>query len=751
MLRHTLVLIATLGTVGTLQAVLSAQQRDAAVGVVRPLQYRSPAFSNESAALRVVLEHPVSVPGSSFLTFELSELQLHGDSVLEIESSADGDVQVWTLDRWKRDGPHTGYFNGDRVLFRLWSAPGAKNDRFGIRSVGSSDPTRTPLTLCGADDRKSGYGPAIGRVLVKKRAGIFVGTCFLISPKNCLATAGHVIEPPFESVAVHFNVPLSDASGGVRVPALNAQYDMDTRPSWRAFEFFDPGPDWGVFHILPNAKTGLHAGRAQGSHYEWGAPPSFNATLEVIGYGHDLTPPTYNYTLQTSTGPFRGQQGSQLRHRVDSEGGNSGSPIIDVLARKVIGVHTRGGCDATSTTSNSGTIASHAPFAAARARMCPAKPDFVIRPLTGPAKLLIGNAFGVRPWIENLGTVGAPACEVRLEMSETADFKVAVEVGKLVLPALRAGGFARQTIPGKVPDTFREGVCYLRIVVDPQDLVDEVDETDNIVTFKTFCEKGKADLYIVSFTVPNVSFRGGDLVEIDVNVANRGNAVAPSTHCGILVHGHAGGPRPEDLYIGGFETGPLAPNQSVRVKQSYRIPVCLPSDKTGSRLIGALADMLSSVSESNETNNWLQAGRTFAYPSGDTLAVEWISRPENIVDSRQTGLLAELSAAKGQRVGMRLRVTPTSHQLGTYIMLLSGRPSVPIVVDEFTMFGLSLINHSPFPAWLGTTTVQRQMSFGLPPFQLPSTVSVFTHCLFFDRSLSYLGATKSSIELRLKP
>src|SRR4029079_15407648 len=94
---------------------------------------------------------------------------------------------------------------------------------------------------------------------------------------------------------------------------------------------FPLGNDWCVFRVSENSNTHLLP------HQVYGLPfritrvlPATNANLRVTGFGTDTG--TANKTNQTATGPFNGETSGtgtvRLDHSVDTEGGNSGSPII---------------------------------------------------------------------------------------------------------------------------------------------------------------------------------------------------------------------------------------------------------------------------------------------------------------------------------------------------------------------------------------------------------------------------------------
>jgi V8-like Glu-specific endopeptidase len=83
--------------------------------------------------------------------------------------------------------------------------------------------------------------------------------------------------------------------------------------------------------------------------------PDYGAELRVTGYGKD-SDPDRNFSQQTHSGDHAGVFGdSELRHRIDTMGGNSGSTIINEATQEIIGIHTHGGCSTAEDSANAGT------------------------------------------------------------------------------------------------------------------------------------------------------------------------------------------------------------------------------------------------------------------------------------------------------------------------------------------------------------------------------------------------------------
>ncbi len=226
-------------------------------------------------------------------------------------------------------------------------------------------------TLCGADNRVASNDGRVGRI------GMGGCTAWLFS-NGAVLTAGHCADfDPDEggpmlpdgvldlAGVVQFNVPVSQADGTTVAAHADNQYPINvTNVQWR----FDGagqglGKDWAVFGLDPNANTSQRAHVLQGFFRGTLDIPANNATVRVTGFGTDSTPAgttggpnAQNQTNQTHAGPYTGEtaSGADIRHSysVDTEGGNSGSPIIWEDINFTIGIHTNGGCTTTGGANN---------------------------------------------------------------------------------------------------------------------------------------------------------------------------------------------------------------------------------------------------------------------------------------------------------------------------------------------------------------------------------------------------------------
>ena len=317
-----------------------------------PLPYRMQPYALDSglhsslpgeAATRVAASKVVKVPGSPWLRLNFSGVELGRASYLTVTSLYDGAQQrldARALAQWKNS---SAYFNGDALRVDLHVASGDKNvfARMTEVMVGNMD---APASQCGpTDDRTPSTDPRTGRLLTIGCTAWLIADGRFISAGHCVSSAG-------SANTVEFNVPPSLPNGTIQHPGPEDQYVVDD--ATRVFSNAGVGNDWGVFETLPNAQTGMTALQAQGA--------SFNlvqnlgpAIIRITGYGVDGG--TANQTNQTHTGPNAGSSGTTMRYQTDTEGGNSGSPVIDDTTGNAVGVHTHGGCSTSGGGNNSGT------------------------------------------------------------------------------------------------------------------------------------------------------------------------------------------------------------------------------------------------------------------------------------------------------------------------------------------------------------------------------------------------------------
>ena len=125
------------------------------------------------------------------------------------------------------------------------------------------------------------------------------------------------------------------------------------RHTWSADEPLDKG----------GTDTGPTPFEAQGFFFVLSAvpPPVLGQTIRITGYGttNPPVPNEWNLVQKTHSGPYVAFMGTLVQYQVDTTGGNSGSPVINMATGEAIGIHTHAGCNLGGG-ENNGTGINHA-------------------------------------------------------------------------------------------------------------------------------------------------------------------------------------------------------------------------------------------------------------------------------------------------------------------------------------------------------------------------------------------------------
>lgn len=352
----------------------------------------SGVHSNDTSQETMPFTGAAIVPDANWTRLIFSEYNLGAKSYVILRSMGDMDEQRLdsrSLAAWSNK---SAMFNGDGVIIELHVAPGERGIFVNVgRATGASwQPIDlpSPHSQCGAnDDRVPNTDNRVGRLFVggctayrvaygsrggttEEETMLTAGHCTDLDPDDCGASLPNGVVDL--SGVVEFNVPPSTAAGVPVLAPANDQYPIIT--AGIRFNFDGAcqglGKDYSIFGVGRNANTDLLPFQAYGFPFRLTREsPAANATIRITGFGRDFNDLVRDEVCQTHTGPyigeFTGNVAADISHeyQVDTEGANSGSPIIWTAQNLVIGIHTNAGCDNPLTADgNSGTSFEHTPL-----------------------------------------------------------------------------------------------------------------------------------------------------------------------------------------------------------------------------------------------------------------------------------------------------------------------------------------------------------------------------------------------------
>lgn len=282
-------------------------------------------------------ETTVRFDGAPWLRLFFAEAALAPGAYVRVTSLFDGHSQVlpgWALEAWSNS---TAYFNGDALKVEL-VAPRGGISRLVLSEASVGEVPIGVDSICGSvDDRTQSNDPRQGRAMPIGCTAWLINDC-----AKCFLTAGHCSTSSLQ--VIQFNVPNSLSNGAVQNPPPSDQYPVDV--SSKQSVNGGTGNDWGYFGTFRNTTTGLtpHEAMGGGAYSIAAAAPAVGGqAIRITGYGTSSIG-TLNQVQKTHTGPYVSVAGNLIRYAVDTTGGNSGSPVVDVTTGLAIGIHTHAGC-----------------------------------------------------------------------------------------------------------------------------------------------------------------------------------------------------------------------------------------------------------------------------------------------------------------------------------------------------------------------------------------------------------------------
>jgi V8-like Glu-specific endopeptidase len=301
----------------------------------------------------------VRVPEAEWLQIVFSNFEL-GAGTLKIENLLNGDVQNFTQAELESWSGASAVFDGDAVRISVTG----ESASYEIAEVVVGEPRAELFTDCGADDRVASADVRVGRLFPTGCTGWIVGQNTFLAAGHCFfPSSGPNADPGQASqgrTMLQFNVPTSNPNRTTNSPAVRDQYPVVRtsvvgRNSGIGFDF-------AVYSVMPNTETGLLPRDVQGDFFQLATTtPPTGTRLTVVGFGSDDG--AANQTQQEAFGTLtRRTPANRISYNVDTRGGNSGSPVVDVNSDIAIGIHTHGGCRADGGGANSGTSTLYQPL-----------------------------------------------------------------------------------------------------------------------------------------------------------------------------------------------------------------------------------------------------------------------------------------------------------------------------------------------------------------------------------------------------
>lgn len=321
----------------------------------------------EESTRQPPLTETITIVGAPWLRLEFSDYNLGQHSYITMTSVEDGGQQRLNAKSLLQWGNASAFFNGESVILELHIAENEVGIYVTLGSLNVGERASTVAATEENGDIESQCGSSDNRVLsTDNRAGRIINGCTAwLTSNGAVLTAGHCVDfDPDRSGPLlpdgvldlwgsfSVNVPLSDADGTLNQSAPEDQFPIDLDSVVWNFDGSGQGlgKDWAVFGIFPNA-DGERAHVRQGFYRMSRQNPSVDNSIRITGYGVDTG--TANKTLQTHTGPYVGEYSGNVaadiyhEYQVDTEGANSGSPIIWRTPSPdfTVGIHTNAGCD----------------------------------------------------------------------------------------------------------------------------------------------------------------------------------------------------------------------------------------------------------------------------------------------------------------------------------------------------------------------------------------------------------------------
>ncbi|MBN16557.1 MAG: hypothetical protein CMB37_00135 [Euryarchaeota archaeon] len=251
-------------------------------------------------------------------------------------------------------------------------------------------------------------------------------------------------------------------------------------------------------------------------------------------------------------------------------------------------------------------------------------PDLEPTTVSGPASGVRGGTAQVSVQISNTGMEDASNVDYSIYLSSDSSISGTgndVLVGSDVTGTIAQSGSWSGTINLGIPSNLADGCWYWGILVDPNNSIVEMDESNNAMPSSgQFCLE-QADIVIDSIGYYD-SAVSGQSTTVYINVSNVGGSDAPSFAARLLLSldAQAG---TDDTQVDSFRINSLSSGSSTEIIRD----VTIPGQHIGNFHWVVIVDTLSEVEEDDESNNAAASTSfTISSPARDLLAA-WVESP----------------------------------------------------------------------------------------------------------------------------
>ena len=250
-------------------------------------------------------------------------------------------------------------------------------------------------------------------------------------------------------------------------------------------------------------------------------------------------------------------------------------------------------------------------------------PDIEPTSVSGPTSGVRGGTAQVSVQIANIGMEDATNVDYNIYLSSDSSISGSndVFIGSDVANSVAAGGSWSGNVNLGIPSNLGDGCWYWGIIVDPNDSITEMDETNNAMPSSgQFCVE-QADIVIDSISASENAV-SGQSATVYMNISNSGGSDAGSFNVYLLLSLDAQGGT-DDTQVDSFQVNPLTSGSTIQVTRT----VTIPGQHIGQFHWVVIVDTASEVAEDDETNNAAASiAFTISAPAKDLLA-SWVESP----------------------------------------------------------------------------------------------------------------------------